>query len=279
MDNTKEFEDFDIEVNEVSQSNVEEVPEETHVETVVADEPAECDNATDVDDTDESVVCDNATDTKEPATIEGAEPQPEESAVSNELINMLLERIENLTQQNELLHDKFDAKISDDKHKAQLFDKMYDELASYKKDLYAKLVGPFINETISLLDDYERLVDKIDSIDKERLVKYVKGIPDDLENLLDNNGVERYCDDTEKFNPKTQRVVKTIFTGDIGLDNIIAERIRKGYRWNGVMLKPEMVKIFKFKEGYIEPIKSDNCNLSEFTPPAPETEETTATQE
>jgi len=40
-----------------------------------------------------------------------------------------------------------------------------------------------------------------------------------------------------------------------------------------------MVKIFKFKEGYIEPIKSNNCNQSEFTPSAPETEETTATQE
>ena len=269
MDNTKEFEDFDIEVNEVSQSNVEDVLEETPMETVSSEESVESENIVDSEPVDNS------------PTIEEEEQQPMDSINPNDLVNTLLERIENLSQQNELLHDKFDAKISEDKHKAQLFDKMYDELASYKKDLYAKLVGPFINETISLLDDYERLVDKIDSIDKEKLVRYVKGIPDDLENLLDNNGVERYCDDTEKFNPKTQRVVKTIFTGDIGLDNIIAERIRKGYRWNGVMLKPEMVKIFKFKEGYIEPIKSDkdNCNLSEFTPPAPETEETTATQE
>lgn len=269
MDNTKEFEDFDIEVNEVSQSNVEEVLEETPIETVSYEESVESENIVDSEPVDNS------------PTIEEEKQQPMESINPNDLVNTLLERIENLSQQNELLHDKFDAKISEDKHKAQLFDKMYDELASYKKDLYAKLVGPFINETISLLDDYERLVDKIDSIDKEKLVRYVKGIPDDLENLLDNNGVERYCDDTEKFNPKTQRVVKTIFTGDMGLDNIIAERIRKGYRWNGVMLKPEMVKIFKFKEGYIEPIKSDidNCNQSEFTPSVPETEVTTATQE
>lgn len=269
MDNTKEFEDFDIEVNEVSQSNVEEVLEEIPVETTLPEESAEYENVIDSEKNDDS------------STTEDDEQLHIESTNSNDLINTLLERIENLSQQNELLHDKFDAKISEDKHKAQLFDKMYDELASYKKDLYAKLVGPFINETISLLDDYERLVDKIDSIDKEKLVRYVKGIPDDLENLLDNNGVERYCDDTEKFNPKTQRVVKNIFTGDIGLDNIIAERIRKGYRWNGVMLKPEMVKIFKFKEGYIEPIKSDidNCNQSEFTPSVPETEVTTATQE
>lgn len=269
MDNIKEFEDFDIEVNEVSLPKAEETSEEIPVKMVLPEESAECENVVGSEkDVDSSMVAES-------------DQQFMESSNLNDLINTLLQRIESLSQQNELLHDKFDAKIAEDKHKAQLFDKMYDELANYKKDLYAKLLGPFVNETISLLDDYERLVDKIDSIDIDKLVKYVKGIPDDLKNLLDNNGVERYCDDTEKFNPKTQRVIKTIFTGNIELDNIIAERIRKGYRWNGVMLKPEMVKIFKFKEGYIEPVKSDkdNCNQSEVTPSAPESVETTATQE
>ena len=152
------------------------------------------------------------------------------------------------------LEEKFDKKIAEDTHKNSLFDKMYEELASYKKDLYAKLVGPFVNETISLLDDYERLIERIDTIDYEKLKKYVMGIPDDLESILDNNGVERYTDDTEKFNPKTQRVVKTIPTGNLELENVIAERTRKGYRWNGVMLKPEMVKIYKYKEGYVDPV-------------------------
>lgn len=151
------------------------------------------------------------------------------------------------------LEEKFDKKIAEDTHKNSLFDKMYEELASYKKDLYAKLVGPFVNETISLLDDYERLIERIDTIDYEKLKKYVIGIPDDLESILDNNGVERYTDDTEKFNPKTQRVVKTIPTGNMELENVIAERTRKGYRWNGVMLKPEMVKIYKYKESFVEP--------------------------
>ena len=161
------------------------------------------------------------------------------------------------------LEEKFVKKIADDTHKNSLFDKMYEELASYKKDLYAKLVGPFVNETISLLDDYERLIDRIDTIDYEKLKKYVMGIPDDLESILDNNGVERYTDDTEKFNPKTQRVVKTIPTGNMELENVIAERTRKGYRWNGVMLKPEMVKIYKYKEGYVDPVtdvKQDEQN-------------------
>lgn len=168
---------------------------------------------------------------------------PSESAVLMSFIKENFSRLEN----------KFDNKIAEDVHKNALFDKMYDELASYKKDLYAKLVGPFVNETISLLDDYERLVERIDSIDYEKLKKYILGVPEDLESILDNNGVERYSDDVEKFNPKTQRVIKTIPVGNMELDNVIVERTRKGYRWNGVMLKPEMVKIYKYKEGLIEP--------------------------
>ena len=179
------------------------------------------------------------------ATMSGLEEEkPSDSTV---LLNAIQDRLFKLDE-------KFDKKIAEDTHKNILFDKMYEELASYKKDLYAKLVGPFVNETISLLDDYERLIERIDSIDYERLKKYVMGIPDDLENILDNNGVERYTDDTEKFNPKTQRVVKTIPTGNLELENVIAERARKGYRWNGVMLKPEMVKIYKYKEGYVDPV-------------------------
>lgn len=171
------------------------------------------------------------------------EEKPSDSTV---LLNAIQDRLLKLDE-------KFDKKIAEDTHKNTLFDKMYEELASYKKDLYAKLVGPFINETISLLDDYERLIERIDTVDHDKLKKYVIGIPDDLESILDNNGVERYSDDTEKFNPKTQRVIKTIPTGNIELENVIAERTRKGYRWNGVMLKPEMVKIYKYKEGFVEP--------------------------
>lgn len=171
------------------------------------------------------------------------EEKPSDSTV---LLNAIQDRLLKLDE-------KFDKKIAEDTHKNTLFDKMYEELASYKKNLYAKLVAPFINETISLLDDYERLIERIDTVDHDKLKKYVIGIPDDLESILDNNGVERYSDDTEKFNPKTQRVIKTIPTGNIELENVIAERTRKGYRWNGVMLKPEMVKIYKYKEGFVEP--------------------------
>lgn len=236
MDNTKEFEDFDIEVNEVSQSNVEEVLEETPIETVSSEESAESENVVDSEPVDKS------------PTIEEEEQQPMESINPNDLVNTLLERIDCLSQQNELLQKKFDGKIAEDEHKAQLFDKMYNELQSYKTDLYAKIIKPFILSTITLLDDTNTFIGKLGENESALAEKYLRTMPDDLIDILESNGVVLYEDDVDKFNPRTQRVVKQVPTDNPDLDNFIVKRIRKGYSWNGVNLKPELVWIYKFKQ-------------------------------
>ncbi len=236
MDNTKEFEDFDVEVNEVSQQNVEEISEETPVEKVLSDESAECENVVDSEKNDNS------------PTTEASEQLPMEVTNPNDLINTLLERIENLSQQNELLLKKFESKIAEDGHKAQLFDKMYNELQSYKTDLYAKIIKPFILSTITLLDDTNTFIGKLGENESALAEKYLRTMPDDLIDILESNGVVLYEDDVDKFNPRTQRVVKQVPTDNLDLDNFIVKRIRKGYSWNGVNLKPELVWIYKFKQ-------------------------------
>lgn len=236
MDNTKEFEDFDIEVNEVSLSNVEEVMEETPMETVSSEESVESENIVDSEPVDNS------------PTIEEEEQQPMESINPNDLVNTLLERIDCLSQQNELLQKKFDGKIAEDEHKAQLFDKMYNELQSYKTDLYAKILKPFILSTITLLDDTNTFIGKLGENESALAEKYLRTMPDDLIDILESNGVVLYEDDVDKFNPRTQRVVKQVPTDNPDLDNFIVKRIRKGYSWNGVNLKPELVWIYKFKQ-------------------------------
>lgn len=236
MDNTKEFEDFDIEVNEVSQSNVEEVLEETPIETVSYEESVESENIVDSEPVDNS------------PTIEEEKQQPMESINPKDLVNTLLERIDCLSQQNELLQKKFDGKIAEDEHKAQLFDKMYNELQSYKTDLYAKILKPFILSTITLLDDTNTFIGKLGENESALAEKYLRTMPDDLIDILESNGVVLYEDDVDKFNPRTQRVVKQVPTDNPDLDNFIVKRIRKGYSWNGVNLKPELVWIYKFKQ-------------------------------
>lgn len=235
MDNTKEFEDFDIEVNEVPQSNVVEVSEETPIETFSSEKSAESENIVDSENVDKL------------PTIEEGEQRPMESINPNDLVNTLLERIDCLSQQNELLQKKFDEKIAEDEHKAHLFDKMYNELQSYKTDLYAKILKPFILSTITLLDDTNTFIGKLGENESALAEKYLRTMPDDLIDILESNGVVLYEDDVDKFDPRNQRVVKQVPTDNPDLDNLIVKRIRKGYSWNGVNLKPELVWIYKFK--------------------------------
>jgi len=125
---------------------------------------------------------------------------------------------------------------------------MYDEMQSLRGDLYAKMLKPFVMSTITLLDDTNAFLGKLDENESPKAEKYLRGIPDDLAEILEVNGVELYEDDTEVFNPRTQRAIKTIPTDNAEMDNHIARRVRKGYRWNGSTLRPEIVHIYKYKK-------------------------------
>lgn len=147
----------------------------------------------------------------------------------------------------EALQKKFDEKIAVDEHKNSLFDKLYKERDEYKNDLYGKLLKPFIMGSIEIINDLRMYISKMDSYDVERSLNYLKTFPDDIIEMLENNGVELYTEDGEYFNPKMQRAKRTVPTDDAALNNTIAERIEKGYSWNGVILRPEIVAVYKLK--------------------------------
>ncbi|MBR5147031.1 MAG: nucleotide exchange factor GrpE [Bacteroidales bacterium] len=273
MDNINEFEDFDVEVVETSKTSIEEVQEEV-VETSEIEESCECENNNCADSTEctEEVVdeavpseeiesenndCTDSEECIEENYVENVEKvsdeikeevQEKESDSSNKLIATLIEKIESLSAQNELLQNKFDSKIAQDEHKAQLFDKMYSELQNYKNDIYAKILKPFVLSTVSLLDDTNTFIAKLGENESAMAEKYLRSIPDDLIDVLESNGVVLYEDNGDKFNPRTQRALKQVPTDNQELDGFIAKRVRKGYSWNGVNLKPELVWVYKFKQ-------------------------------
>lgn len=168
--------------------------------------------------------------------------ETENTSVIDSKLDGILARIEELDK-------SINSSLSRAVIQNEMFDKMYEELAAYKKDLYAKIIKPFVMEAVSLMNDYERMLDKIDDLSRDELVKYLKNVPDDINQLLYINGVERFSEDSKKFNPKTQQVLRTEFVADEAQNNMVAATIRKGYIWNGSVIKPEMVKIFKYKQG------------------------------
>lgn len=194
---------------------------------------------------DEPIAKDVAT---EPVVSEVKEPETNEPLEEDSLKPLLEDdgpSLADIAALIEGLQKKFDEKIAVDEHKNGLFDKLYKERDEYKNDLYGKLLRPFILGSIEIINDLRLYISKMDTYDVERSLNYLKTLPDDIVELLENNGVELYSEESETFNPRTQRAKKIVSTEDASLNNSIAERIEKGYSWNGVVLRPEMVAVYR----------------------------------
>lgn len=184
-----------------------------------------------------------------PVQTDDTDPAPADSALTE---NSCPE-IADISARLDALNEKFDARIAYDEYKNALFDKMYGELATYKTDIYAKLLKPLILSVASMLDEASAFIEraKSEEPDPQKMKKYISNLAMDLEEMLEVNGVELYEDPSEIFNPSTQRVVGQEITHLEYQDNQVCQRCRRGYRWNGVILRPEMVKIYKYKPAQI----------------------------
>ena len=154
------------------------------------------------------------------------------------------------------LDAKFDEKILRDRRQSEMFDKLYKELETYRKDVYAKMLKPLIIGLVMLLDDLERAVERIEGADDagERAIKKLRDeVPEDLRDLLEENGVELYNTEGDIFDPRSQKSMSVEPTADPDLDKHIARRLRHGYRWNGTTLRPETVVIYKYDPNLATP--------------------------
>ncbi|MDE5877249.1 MAG: nucleotide exchange factor GrpE [Muribaculaceae bacterium] len=165
-------------------------------------------------------------------------------------IESLEKKIDSLAAAVETLSSGLEENFKYATQKEELFDKMYSEMAKYKDDLYAKLLKPFVLETISILDDYRRTLERIDKLTPEQLHKALRNIPADLENLLENNGVDVLISEEENpvFDRKLHQVIRTVETDNPKLDGKVAKKIRPGYAWNGTILRQEKVELYKLKK-------------------------------
>lgn len=186
----------------------------------------------------------------EEAPLETPEPNEAASQEPEEIISSPDENGPSLADVYaliETLQKEFKEKIAVDDHKNMLFDKLYKERDEYKNDLYGKLLKPFVTGCLEIVTDLRMYISKIDTFDVERSLNYLKSLPDDLIELLENNGVELYSEEGDSFNPRVQRAKKIVPTEDPALNNTIAERLERGYRWNGSVLRPEMVSVYRVK--------------------------------
>jgi len=158
------------------------------------------------------------------------------------------------------LSKHFESKLKYDKHKDAIIDKLHAENQSYKNDLLKKTVMPFVNEIIYLIDAYSSLFKKHSEtddseIDTVKLLKQFGGISEDLELLLNKNGIETFSVESEKVDFSKQKVIKTEPTCEQEKDKTVCERLKKGFMMDGKIIRQEWISCYKYDNENINKLK------------------------
>lgn len=163
----------------------------------------------------------------------------------------LLAKLEAIHQALADLQQTFDDKIAEDGHKNDLFDNMHRELTRYQNGAMDKIVDTMALDIIQLVDTtkgHVRVYEKKEPTEDnyKRLLRIVKGIAEDLQDILYRQNIESYRVEGHEVDVRRQKIIQTVPTDDQSKDNLVAVRVADGYEKNGKVLRPERIKIFKY---------------------------------
>ncbi len=181
----------------------------------------------------------------------------EASEKSSDLAELITTGFDKLSRQ-------FEHKLAYDQTKQQQIDTLHNELQKYRSDLIAKTNRPLVNGIIRLHDDIEKIAAKFETKPEEplgpdRLIKILLGTAEDIEILLDQNGVVAFQEPLETFNPQRQRSIRSIATDDPALNGYVAERLRPGFEQGNEILRKETVAVYVVeKSGSEEHTEKEN---------------------
>ena len=143
----------------------------------------------------------------------------------------------------------FEQKLAYDATKQKQIDSLHAELQNHRTDLIARTNRPLVNGLICLYDDIGKLSENIrkksvEGFDQERFFEAFDSIKEDIEILLNQNGVISFSEQGKKFDPKRQHAVRQVNTLDDQLVGTIAERLRLGFEQGNDLIQKERVSVY-----------------------------------
>jgi molecular chaperone GrpE len=147
------------------------------------------------------------------------------------------------------LGEAFEIKIKYDTAKEAQINKLHAELQEYKSGLYLNILKPIVLDLITMHDNFGKLIyERSKSLSSDELKLY-SGIQTDIEDILYRYGFECFSTDADvvDFDSKRQRIAKTSVTNDESKDRKISERLRKGFTYQGLLIRPEFVNVYTYK--------------------------------
>ena len=191
-------------------------------------------------------------DEKNVTPVEGAEQVTEVPNEAEVPQSELLAKLDAVQQALATLQQSFDDKIAEDTHKNGLFDNMHRELVRYQNGALDKIVDTIALDIIQLVDTtkgHVRVYEKKEPTEEnyKKLIRIVKGIAEDLEDILNRQNIESYRVPGHEVDTRRQKIIQTMPTDDKSKDNLVAVRAADGYEKGDKVLRPERIKIFKYE--------------------------------
>ena len=115
-----------------------------------------------------------------------------------------------------------------------------------RSEQLARAQSVLISRLLEVVDDLERFAHHADpNVTAETLQEGVQLVERKLMRVLESAGLEPVAAEDERFDPKTMEAVATLPTEDPEQDNTVADVFQKGYRFNGVLVRPARVRVRK----------------------------------
>lgn len=158
------------------------------------------------------------------------------------LIEVQAEQLANLRQ-------AFDDKLAFDRHKEKQIDLLHRELQEHKRGLLAKAQRPLLNGMVRLHDSLGRVAEALcadaeEPLTHERTGEILQGFQEDVEILLEDQGIQLFRNVGPQFDPHRQTVVQGIPTDDETQNGRVARCVRPGFEQDGTVLQKERVEVF-----------------------------------
>ena len=143
----------------------------------------------------------------------------------------------------------FQDKLAFDQFKEVQITRLHDELQGYKADLLARACRPLVSGIIRLHDDIGKISDALrkrdpSELSPEKFFRVIDGFQQDIELILDQNGIEVYRVAGEQFDPRRQKALVTTPTTEAGAIGLIAERLRPGFEQGSFIFQKERVAVY-----------------------------------
>lgn len=157
---------------------------------------------------------------------------------------------ESLREALDRLARLFESKIHTDAHKEKLFDNMHRELISFRNGVNSKPLISMAIDVITLIDGIDKMYKNLCAKEDEaqRLKAAMTMLLDnrqELEDILYRASFEPYSCPGDTVDTKRQRIVAYEKTDDPNKVNRIAARLGDGYEYEGTIIRPERIKIYK----------------------------------